>query len=536
MDFQVVVSCITTFFYVGFWFLIHFKGKKTTLTKSFNILVLSMIAWSFGVSMFYLTKDPIQSLFWIKFTYFSGTFIPASFLLLSYVYPSGMFVVSPFKRFFIFAPSLLIFCVFFMTPWAIQEIQVINGHKGWSYGPGKYLFDVQFLFLFAWAFKRFFRMYRNLDGDIKNSLRFNIFGTLIALILGGGTNVILIWFNHFEWVWFGPTLCLTWLITVAYAILRYQIMDIHFFIKRSLVYTVSITFMTILYFVAILIVENFFKDIIGYKSFFGSLSSVVLIALVFIPLKNSIQYVIDRYFFRGSFFQIAEQNELLRKEMAQSEKYRTLANLTGGIVHEIKGPLSALKGYSHFLPKKMDDKKFLEKFSVILDNELERINGLVQHLTDYSKPAPLDLRDTNVYKLLDDSLDIMKMNFIEKKVAVVKEYDSQKEFSLHIDPIQINQALIKIYLNVIEAVEMGGKMSIDAQTTDKAFVIRIRDNGCGISKEDLKHIFDPFFSRKEKNSGLGLAIAHAIIESHEGKIEVHSTLKVGTEFLISFPV
>lgn len=325
---------------------------------------------------------------------------------------------------------------------------------------------------------------------------------------------------------------------LAYAIIKHRFMDIHVVIKKGIVYTILISFITVIYLVAVVISERIFKNILGYENLPGSLLVVITIAIIFTPLRNLIQDLVDKVFFKGTPAQIAEENALLRRELARSDRYKTLASLIDSITHEMKGPLTALIGYHHALPQKLDDPQFLSKFSEIFKKEITKITELIQNLSNYSQPAPLSLQKTNIIKLINDTLDMLKDKFIHCKVNVYKYYDEKFAFDINIDPQQIRQALLNILLNALEAMPEpeGGQIWIGAEPQGHEFHISISDTGCGIAPEHLTRIFDPFFKLKEGNRGLGLSVVQNIIESHGGRIDVESEVDGGTEFFIKLPI
>lgn len=263
------------------------------------------------------------------------------------------------------------------------------------------------------------------------------------------------------------------------------------------------------------------------------------LGLIFVPLRHRIQRFVDRYFFKGTHEEITLQNEQLRQEIAQSDKYKTLSTLASGVAHEIKNPLTAMKTFCEYLPQKLEDKEFLKNFSRIVGYEVERINGMVHELLDYSKPAPLALKKTNMNKLIQDTLNTLNSQFIKNHIEAVQHL-SPINYHLNIDANRIKQALFNLFLNAIEAMPNGGQLTVASLVSRRSsletFVIEITDTGSGISPEDLKRIFDPFFSRKDQGTGLGLAIVQGIMEQHRGSVGVTSTVGVGTTVKVELPI
>ncbi|MDO8675573.1 MAG: ATP-binding protein [Candidatus Omnitrophota bacterium] len=277
---------------------------------------------------------------------------------------------------------------------------------------------------------------------------------------------------------------------------------------------------------------------LGYKSLLISVTLASFITLIFIPLKNIIQSFIEKYFFMGNFFQLAEQNEQLRREIVQSERLKSIAILASGMAHEIKNPLTVLKTFSEFLPRKMDDKEFLKKFQPMIAHEIDRINALVHELLDFAKPAPLQIKPTPIHALLDQTLEILSNDFLKHKINVHKDYSLTTPAILNLDPNQFKQALLNILLNAMEAMPTGGAVTVTTlPSSDLQYaLIKIQDTGCGIRNEDIAHIFDPFFTKKDHGTGLGLSITYEIVRGHQGKIFAESEKDRGTAFVIELPL
>ncbi len=340
---------------------------------------------------------------------------------------------------------------------------------------------------------------------------------------------------------FGYIPTILFLAIIAYAIVKHHLMDINVVIRKGLVYSILITIITIIYLCLIILAERFFQGIFGYRSILTSILFASIIALIFIPLKNKIQSFIDRIFLGKSLEQIAQENELLRQELLRSEKLKTVATFASGMAHEIKNPLTAIRTFTEYLPQKSDDKEFLNKFSKIVGSEVEKIDKLVHQLLDYSKPAPLQLKETDIHKIIDETLELLSNQFIKNEIKVVKDYTlSAKCYTLKLDSNQMKQVFLNLFLNAIEAMPPGGVLTVftnlNLYNKKEYVVISIQDTGFGIPEKDLPHIFEPFYTSKEKGSGLGLSIVYNIIKEHRGSIKVKSTIRERTEFIVELPL
>lgn len=321
----------------------------------------------------------------------------------------------------------------------------------------------------------------------------------------------------------------------TYCIIRHNLLDINVVFRKGAIYSILISAITIIYFVLIFLLENLFRDYAGYKSVPLAAAIITLFILIFQPLKNRIQLIVDKCFFRGSIDQIEQENIQLREELQRSEKLKAVGTLAAGMAHEIKNPLTSIKTFTEYLPKKYHDKEFVDKFEQTVGSEVNKIDNIVGQLLDFAKLRPLEIEKSDIRKLMDETLEFLSHDFIKYHINVIKNYTVSP--TLKIDPVQIKQVFLNIILNAIESMkEKGGKLIMVIKQSEPNFTeISIEDTGYGINKKDLKHLFDPFFTTKETNTGLGLSIVHGIIEKHKGKIRVASQLGKGTKFTLLLP-
>jgi signal transduction histidine kinase len=326
-------------------------------------------------------------------------------------------------------------------------------------------------------------------------------------------------------------------IIITYAIIRHRLMDINIVIQKSFIYSILIALITATYFVFVFLAERFFQGMVGYTSLIMSILYAFVIALFFNPVKNKIQHLADRIFLGKDPLQIARENELLRQELERSEHLKAVATLASGMAHEIKNPLTAIKTFSEYLPQKYQDPQFLNKFSHLVTEQVDKIDNLVHQLLDFAKPANLHLEQTDIHKLLDETLDLLSSDLLKHRIKLIKDYSDSKLISV-IDANQIKQVFLNLFLNAIEAMTSGGTLSIKTESNhsnqDKITVI-IADTGIGIADKDLPHIFEPFYSTKKEGTGLGLSIVYNIIKEHKGTIRAESKVNEGTKFIIELP-
>lgn len=371
-------------------------------------------------------------------------------------------------------------------------------------------------------------------GDTRKQYWVLYYSFLIGF-LGGGTN----FFPCFNIPIppYGNAFASFFIFGFMFLILKYQIMDLKLALSRSFAYTLVIFLLTLFYFTGTFITEFYIKELIGYKSFAFSFLYAAITALAFVPLRNWLQNLVDKLFFRKSIDQIELENKLLIKEVAQTDHLKSISILASGMAHEIKNPLTVLKTFSEFLPKKLDDKEFLKKFAPILQQEVNRINSLVHDLLDYAKPAPVELKSTNIHNLIESTLEILSNELLKRNVKVIRKFEANQDLELRLDQNQIKQAFLNILMNSLDAMPKGGTITVSTALVrdTQNFSISIQDTGTGIDPDDLPHIFDPFFSSKDNGTGLGLSITQEIIKNHKGKITAESVWGSSTTFLIELP-
>jgi len=341
----------------------------------------------------------------------------------------------------------------------------------------------------------------------------------------------------------GAHLIALYCVVVMYAIVRYQFLDIQVVIRRSLVYSLLITLLTVGYFGLVYGIERGLQVTFGYRSAWVSLTAFALMALAFQPLKIVIQRVVDRLIFGVSQEQLAQRMERLEEQARQTEKLRAVSTLAAGMAHEIKNPLTALRTFGEYLPEKHNDPEFVQKFQDILNKETHRIQAIVQDVLDFAKPRAPRMKPVNLGTLLHSTTNLLSGDLLKRNIECRVDCgqspsadDSVADHVLHADPDQLRQVLINLIQNAADAMPNGGKLSIATQQVNSHLELTVSDTGHGIPKELLSKIFDPFVTTKSDGNGLGLAMVHSIIRAHGGTIRASSELSHGTTFTVVLPL
>jgi len=227
----------------------------------------------------------------------------------------------------------------------------------------------------------------------------------------------------------------------------------------------------------------------------------------------------------------------LRREIERSQRLASVGRLAAGVAHEIRNPLSSIKGFATYFKQRYQDVPEDLQTADIMIQEVDRLNRVVSQLLEFARPVTVTPKASSFRAILKDSLKLIERQAADKQITIDARNSAHID-DVEIDPDRINQVLLNLYLNAIEAMAPGGRLlvEISGNGADSGLTIRISDTGHGIAGEDLSRIFDPYFTTKASGTGLGLAIAHNIVETMGGSIEVESQTGKGTTFTLTMPV
>jgi two-component system sensor histidine kinase HydH len=226
----------------------------------------------------------------------------------------------------------------------------------------------------------------------------------------------------------------------------------------------------------------------------------------------------------------------LQEAMRRQEKLAAIGGLAAGMAHEIRNPLSSIKGMASFFKAKFDDDSEGKEAAEVMIQEVDRLNRVISELLDFVRPSDLRLKRADMEALLERSLRLIQPEAASQDIAVERR-PSPRPLTVALDADRFTQALLNLYLNALQAMGPGGRLTVTGAPAGEGRArITIEDTGSGIAPEHLGRIFDPYFTTKAKGTGLGLAIARKIIEAHHGELTVESTLGRGTRIAIDLPL
>jgi two-component system sensor histidine kinase HydH len=225
----------------------------------------------------------------------------------------------------------------------------------------------------------------------------------------------------------------------------------------------------------------------------------------------------------------------LQEAMRRQEKLAAIGGLAAGVAHEIRNPLSSIKGMASYFKEKFETDSEAREAAEVMIQEVDRLNRVISELLDFVRPTDVRLQPTDMDTLLAHSLRLIQQEAATQGIAI-QHHPSPQRLMARLDADRFTQALLNLYLNALQAMASGGRLTITSAASEAERArIEIEDTGCGIAPENLNKMFDPYFTTKAKGTGLGLAIAQKIVEAHDGQLTVSSTVGQGTKIIILLP-
>jgi two-component system sensor histidine kinase AtoS len=238
----------------------------------------------------------------------------------------------------------------------------------------------------------------------------------------------------------------------------------------------------------------------------------------------------------------------LETQLRRSDRLAALGTLAAGLAHEIKTPLTSILTFTRQLVRRFEDEYFRGRFQSVVPRELERINGIVERLMELARPAHLTFSTVRLPLLLDRVVELHTHELEARGILVVREY-ARDVPPIQADEEAIYRALVNVVSNAVDAMGQGGRLSLRLGWPEGAEVragrlrlfnrritIEVSDTGTGIAPRDAERVFNPFFTTRDRGTGLGLALTHKIVEDHGGAIDFRSQPGAGTTFRIALPI
>jgi len=255
------------------------------------------------------------------------------------------------------------------------------------------------------------------------------------------------------------------------------------------------------------------------------LTSSLVMGLIFISLRNMVK--------RGeNIIEIRTKERIkLKEQLNRAEKLSALGELIAGISHEIRNPLGIIRSSAELLQKKLPENK-IPSFIV---EESTRLNNILTEFLNFAKPLKPNLSSCSIHNILDKNITAISSETKEKQCVIEKKFCKNLP-NIIADPDMLYQAFLNLFINSIQAVSKQGKISVYTECSNNRINIFFEDDGPGITPELLNKIWEPFYTAKEKGTGLGLGIVKNIIESHNGVITIKNKNIKGIKVTIELPL
>ena len=228
-----------------------------------------------------------------------------------------------------------------------------------------------------------------------------------------------------------------------------------------------------------------------------------------------------------------------QKSLLNATRLVTMGNLVSEITHDLKKPLTNIKGTLQLLREKWSDAKDKERYFNLVEEEIFHLDGLVKEIVSFSNPYKYEIERRDIASVIDRALKLVERDLAIRNIALKKEY--KEGHIVLVDKNQLMEVFLNIILNSIEAMPQGGELRVSSSTYKDPkkgieFIrVGIADTGCGISPENLTRIFNRYFTTKNEGTGLGLAVVDRIVKAHGGCVSVESEPGKGTTFLVDLP-
>ncbi|SFM44861.1 two-component system sensor histidine kinase NtrB [Thermodesulforhabdus norvegica] len=238
----------------------------------------------------------------------------------------------------------------------------------------------------------------------------------------------------------------------------------------------------------------------------------------------------------GYVFLITDVTKMreLESKLSRTRHLAAIGHLVTGLAHEIRNPLSSIKGFATVLAKRTASDEKNRYIAEVMIKEIDRLNGILYELLDFARTPNLKLDEVECRSLIEHALRVISRDLEQSKVKVTMDIEPP-DLYINVDPNKMIQVFINLFLNALQAIGREGTIRVQARRDDEEAVIAISDTGPGIPEEALDKIFDPYFTTKPQGVGLGLANVRKIVEAHGGTVVAMNSPEGGASFIIRLP-
>lgn len=451
------LTSVSTF---GLGLLVFLSDPKKRINHIFGFYSLCISLWAV-IEISVVGANDLETakrfifLFWPPILFIPSTFLHTVLLLTN---ETGATSKKTLKTSYLLSCLFLIAHIFFnalnLDPRLVGYVSYYTNLSGVGMLAG-----LQFFFVINFSLWKLYAAHRGASGQKKIQIKYLFWSSLLGYV-GGSPDWALAFGYYIPFLNpFGIYAIPLYSIATSYAILQHRLFDINLVVRKSLIYSILVTILTIGYFGFVYGLELIFRVTFGYSSFWLSVAAFAAMALLFQPLKISIQRLVDLIIFRVPQEQLAKKMERLEQEAREAEKMRAASTMAAGLCHELRNPLQAIQTYSEFLPVKYDDPEFRKNCMEAMRTEITRINEMLKQLMDFAKPKTPTLQVIEPHKVLDSTLDLLSNEFIKKQIKFTKYYTANGAW-VKADPDQLRQVILNLALNAIQAVAWKGRITV----------------------------------------------------------------------------
>ncbi|MGE5842763.1 MAG: ATP-binding protein [Deltaproteobacteria bacterium] len=236
-----------------------------------------------------------------------------------------------------------------------------------------------------------------------------------------------------------------------------------------------------------------------------------------------------------SFAVTTQELRITQEKLIRTERLASMSNLIQGVAHEIRNPITTIGGFAHRIKKELGDNRKLAKYADVILEETARLENIVKRVHAFTETQSYSPAPARIEPLVDEVLKAAMPLANQLGVRILKDVAPDLP-QARLDSGQFTAALANIVENALEAMPKGGTLNLKALQEDRSLVITIKDTGCGIPKDQLTAVYDPFVTSKSKGVGLGLTLVHQVVANHQGDIRITSEVQKGTMVTMRLPL
>lgn len=227
------------------------------------------------------------------------------------------------------------------------------------------------------------------------------------------------------------------------------------------------------------------------------------------------------------------ENKHFQEQLVRAEKMAILGQIAAQVSHEVMSPLASIRGFARIIEKNEPEGSKYKGYAKTIVEQVDRVDSVLKELLDFSRPDKMNIKKVDINMALKKAVEQRK--FDQGMVRIIEEYEAELPY-INGDIQKIEQAFVNLLQNAYQSLQESGVIQIKTfLTPENNVAVSIADSGCGIPRQHLNKVFDPYFTTKDHGTGLGLAIVQQTVKNHHGKISISSDWGIGTCFTLEFP-